>query len=75
MSQRQPGMNRFRLGRWLAEKTKGRLMIMVITPMLSTEPNPKSRMYTIPARGDSIEARTRRVNAALPAIPWTVPTK
>ncbi len=68
-------ITRFSPGRRLAEKTKGKLMKMVITPMLSTEPRPKSNMYPSPARGLSIDARTNSVRAALPATPWTMPTK
>ena len=68
-------IQRLRFGRRIAEKTKGRLMMTVIIPMPSKEPMPKTRMYAIPARGDCMEARTRRARAALPAKPWTVPTK
>jgi hypothetical protein len=64
-----------KMGRRLAEKTKGRLIKMVIIPIPSTDPKPNNKMYTIPVRGESMEVSTRRVKAALPATPCTVPTK
>ena len=65
----------FKPGRRLAENTKGKLIKTVIIPMLNTEPNPKRRMYTIPASEDSMEANTNSVKAALPAKPWTAPIR
>ena len=58
-----------KLGIRLAETTKGRLIKIVMMPMLSTDPNPNNRMYTIPAKAESMDARINNVNAALPATP------
>ena len=55
--------------------TKGRLIRLLMISMPPTEPRPKTAMYTNAASAEGIVAKTKIINAALPAIPCTMPTK
>ena len=67
-------ITRLTVGRRL-EMAKGRLMKMDTIPMLITEPRPNTKMYSTPAKVDSMLDSSNSIKAALPASPWIVPTR
>ncbi len=64
------------MGAWLSTvMRKGRPIAVLTHTIPRIEPAPKTKIYKRPQIGVGIVARTKSIKAALPAKPWTMPTR